>query len=72
MTRPISKNQFAAMWVEEFSDTGHCCICGNRGVIDTRGKLTTPAGQPCGDIVWCICPNGRVMKRKTGLRKPKI
>ncbi len=64
MTRPITKNQLADLWVTEFSSTGHCVICGNHGVIDTRGKVFTSAGFECGDRVWCICPNGRILKRK--------
>ena len=64
MPRPITKNQLADLWVREFSSTGHCVLCGNAGVIDTRGKLFTAAGVECGDKVFCICPNGRVMKSK--------
>ena len=68
--RPITKNQLADLWLKEFSATGHCCICGNHGIIDTRGKVFTPAGHECGDLVWCICPNGRVMKHSSGFDKP--
>lgn len=51
----------------------HCGICGNRGIIDTRGKVFTPAGMECGVRRYCICPNGRAMMRSTGgmqLRDP--
>lgn len=70
MPKPITKNQMSDFWHQEYSDRGHCCLCGNAGYIDTRGKIRTAAGHECGDLVWCICPNGRVMKRQTGLRKP--
>ncbi len=35
-----------------------CTLCGNTGVIDTRGT-TTPAGLEVGRLNYCICPNGR-------------
>ncbi len=66
MPKPITKTQMASLWLDEFSDTGHCCLCGNHGIIDTRGKVFTPAGHECGDRVWCICPNGRIMKKQRG------
>ena len=64
MARPISKNQMADLWMAEFlSAQGYCCLCGNDGVIDTRGKLKTRTGIDCGARVYCICPNGRKMKK---------
>lgn len=63
MTRPITKPQMADLWFNEFSQRGHCCLCGNHGIIDTRGKVFTPAGYECGDRVFCICPNGRALKK---------
>jgi hypothetical protein len=54
----------ADLWVEEFTPKGHCMICGNTGVIDTIGKVFTPAGFECGGRALCICPNGRIMKKK--------
>jgi len=71
-----TKPALANLWLAEFSHRGHCCICGNHGTIDTRGKVFTPAGYECGDLVYCICPNGRVMKKhdKDGswLRQQKL
>jgi hypothetical protein len=40
----------------------HCGLCGNTGVIDTRLRVLTPLGQPCGVRRFCICPNGRALK----------
>jgi hypothetical protein len=41
-----------------------CCgLCGNSGVVDTRGKVRTPTGEDCGVRAYCICPNGRTLKR---------
>lgn len=49
----------------EFADAEHenCGLCGNTGVIDTRGRLETPAGVPCGVLRFCLCPNGRAWKK---------
>jgi hypothetical protein len=58
------------LWHEEFRspDGKHCGLCGNNGFIDTRG-LKTPAGYDAGGVYWCICPNGRAMK-KAGAKLP--
>ena len=63
MTKPITKNQLTDFWIAEFAAKHCCCLCGNRGIIDTRGKVFTPANFECGDIVFCICPNGRALKK---------
>lgn len=53
----------ADFWMEEFmTDGGLCVLCGNYGVVDTRG-IKSPAGTKCGARVYCICPNGRKMKK---------
>lgn len=53
------------LW-EEFQssrrDLTACGLCGNTGVIDTRGRVKTPAGYECGVRAFCICPNGRAWK----------
>lgn len=60
----ISNNMLSDFWFENFiSPNHHCGICGNWGVIDTRGKVFTPAGVECGIRTYCLCPNGQVMKR---------
>ena len=64
MAKPITKGQLADLWMKEFAPHGHCCLCGNSGVIDTRGKVFTSAGVEVGAKVWCICPNGRSIKRQ--------
>ena len=40
-----------------------CGLCGNTGTIDTIGITKTPQGKPCGIRAFCICPNGRAMKK---------
>lgn len=69
MSRPISKKALYDFWRSEYlggeGQWGpcHCGICGNSGVIDTRGKAYTAAGVHCGIKAFCICPNGRAWKR---------
>jgi hypothetical protein len=54
------------LWLE-FLNTdngvGHCGLCGNHGIIDTTNTAITPAGLRCGVRRYCICPNGRKMKK---------
>lgn len=40
---------------------GHCSLCGNSGVVDTRG-VKTAAGHDAGRENFCICPNGQVLR----------
>ncbi len=49
-------------WLDYYC-TEHCTLCGNRGIIDTRGT-STPAGLVVGRINYCICPNGQIMRAK--------
>lgn len=58
-----TKNQLANFWHKNYASTGHCVLCGNHGIIDTRGKVFTPAGVECGDKVFCVCPNGQAIQR---------
>lgn len=55
------------MWLEFLGGDPpiHCGLCGNHGIVDTIGKVSTPNGIPCGVRAFCICPNGRVMKSQS-------
>ncbi len=50
-------------WVAFYVNKGLCSLCGNKGMIDTRG-VTSPAGVECGRINYCICPNGQNMRQE--------
>lgn len=64
---PAPRNEAVTRyWLECYAD-GVCTLCGNHGVIDTRG-VTTPAGVPAGRVNYCICPNGQAMR--AGLLAP--
>jgi len=71
MPKPITKKQMADLWFAEFvSPNHHCGLCGNSGVIDTRGKVFTAAGVECGVKAYCICPNGRSLRRAMPQTQP--
>lgn len=71
LAKSITYPQFQTLWTEEFStDNGFCIICDNDGIIDTTGRVHERSGLPSGGRAWCICPNGRQLKRKSGLAKP--
>lgn len=51
-------------WMEFLNTASHCCgLCGNTGIVDTRGRMFTPANVETGVRTFCICPNGREMKK---------
>ena len=56
-------------WIEHYVHRNHCSLCGNTGVIDTRGAKT-PAGFDCGRLNWCICPNGQLSRIHSGRETP--
>jgi hypothetical protein len=51
----------AAYIVKLYLADGHCTLCGNRGIVDTRG-VTTPAGVPVGRLNYCLCLNGVALR----------
>jgi hypothetical protein len=52
------------LWLDEFLGAHHLCgLCGNTGIIDTRPTAISPAGFRSGGLFWCICPNGREMRK---------
>lgn len=57
----------ADTWLEFLGPPGseaYCGLCGNRGVVDTRGRVIAPDGNDCGIRAFCFCPNGRTLKHK--------
>jgi hypothetical protein len=63
MTKPTTDEVLDRYWLEDFSIGGLCCLCGNSGIVDTRGKVPGPMGRDAGARVFCFCPNGRAAKR---------
>ena len=61
-------------WLEFLGPPGveACCgLCGNSGIVDTRGKVQSPTGGDCGVRAFCICPNGRAIKQLGGVLSPE-
>lgn len=61
--RPPSKNQLSQLWLEEYcTDRIKCCgLCDNCGIIK-RGGIK----------FYCICPNGRALRKRGGTRPPQL
>jgi hypothetical protein len=57
----MSNKPITDYWFKYYA-TDHCTICGNYGVIDSRG-VKTPAGFPVGRLNYCICPNGQALRK---------
>lgn len=58
-------------WFEFLNhQSGRCGLCGNSGIVDTRGKVVSPRGEDCGVRACCICPNGRTIKYLSGNELP--
>ena len=51
------------IWLAEFLNKSVCALCGNSGYVDTRGKINV-AGTDFGIKTYCICPNGRSIKKQ--------
>lgn len=60
-----NKQRKKEVW-EEFlhPDQQICGLCGNSGYIDTRNRVRSPIGKDCGIKTYCICPNGRSIKKQ--------
>ena len=64
------KKTITDYWYKFFvSDEHHCSLCGNCGIIDTRGVCTL-AGAPAGRLNWCICPNGQTLRKASDGKLP--
>lgn len=61
-TRGARDARVAAYWQMFYVNKNLCTLCGNHGVLDTRG-IQSPAGIECGSLTYCICPNGQMMRR---------
>jgi hypothetical protein len=61
-------NAITRYWLKHYA-TQHCTLCGNSGVIDSRGRKTA-AGVLAGRLNWCICPNGQALRKQMGTDIP--
>ncbi len=64
------KDKAIADFVQEHYDNtdvtpyGLCSLCGNMGVIDTRGRAISGAGIDAGRLNYCLCLNGMEMRKQ--------
>lgn len=66
-------NNMKDLWLEftVYVNLGHgrtnipmCGLCGNTGEVNTRDRAIAPNGTTdCGVKAFCICPNGRCLKK---------
>jgi hypothetical protein len=59
----VQSEAITEYWLKHYC-SGHCTLCGNCGIIDTRG-VKTPTGLDVGRLNYCLCPNGQVLRRHT-------
>ena len=59
------KHYIVTQYAMAYYVTNQCTLCGNSGIIDTRGAMTA-AGVPVGRLNWCICPNGQAYRNLCG------
>ena len=59
------------LWHGEFKTAeGLCGLCGNSGIVDTTCHARDFDGHNVGGRYFCICPNGRDMKKDLGTDRP--
>lgn len=56
-------------WFAHYVNHNMCSLCGNHGVIDSRG-FKDRSGTEIGRLNWCICPNGMALRRSTKRETP--
>lgn len=59
-------------WLEHYAPQDVCVLCGNSGIVDTKGTAFWPDGKPAGGRHWCFCPNGRERRKDTDDANPDI
>jgi hypothetical protein len=56
--------QLGIFWVRNYVHKDLCSLCGNSGVVDTRGRAVSAVGVDAGRRQFCVCPNGQTMKEQ--------
>lgn len=59
----MTDSPITEFWLKNYVRRGMCSLCGQSGIIDTRATAISTIGIRCGDVHFCICPNGQSMKR---------
>ena len=60
----MKNNAVEEYWLQHYvnENVRLCSLCGNTGVIDTRGRAMSHAGVDAGRLNDCICPNGQAYR----------
>ena len=71
MSNQSTSEDLSKFWARHYvhPETGCCCLCGNSGIVDTRGTTWTPKRKPSGARVFCFCPNGQLIRRETHIEQ---
>ena len=62
---------FTSIKFDGIAEIGFCGLCGNSGIIDTRGRAITGAGLDVGIKTYCLCANGQAMRTSDSEEKKK-
>jgi len=62
--KPVADYWFENYINRDVADNCHhlCSLCGNRGIVDTRGRAISAKGLDAGRLNYCICPNGQALR----------
>jgi hypothetical protein len=64
MKRKPFEEELSNFWANNYIYLTLCSLCGNKGIIDTRGRAISAAGVDSGRKNFCICPNGRIYAKE--------
>jgi hypothetical protein len=64
----MSKEKLFKFWLKNYAYMGLCSLCGQSGIIDTTGKETN-GGVFVGRKNYCLCPNGRRLRKASKGKK---
>lgn len=59
-------NPITQFWLDNYVRREMCSLCGQSGILDTRATAITATGLRCGEVHFCVCPNGQKMKEIGG------
>jgi hypothetical protein len=67
VVNPRENAAVTSYWLDHYvTEAGLCGLCGNTGVLDTRGRAISPVGVEAGGRYACICPNGQARRAVAG------
>lgn len=61
LSETILNDYWMKYYISEPGTEGRCTLCGNSGILDTRG-VKDVCGNDVGCLNYCICPNGQELR----------